>query len=138
MQAWQSWSAWDLCASHCSCGPETSPCAPSPPRCPPQVKWWLIALIAFLIGVPASWWGWYKSIYRLAQTDGATYAFFRTLILIFLNIAWCVWMVLAIDGLGDFSAGARWLPASQYGHMGCWAGMLGVGLLGGGDHCDPR
>lgn len=39
------------------------------------------------------------------QTDGSTYAYMRSVLCILINIAWCVWMVLALNGLGEFSGG---------------------------------
>jgi hypothetical protein len=39
------------------------------------------------------------------QTDGALCAYLTAAACILLNIAWCVWMVLGVNGLGDFSGG---------------------------------
>ncbi len=63
-----------------------------------QIKWWLVALLAFVIGVPASWMLWYKSLFAAARTDGATYSYMKTFLLIFVQIVWCAWMIVAIPG----------------------------------------
>jgi hypothetical protein len=71
----------------------------------PGLSWWLISLVAVCLGVPGSWLLWYKQLWSAANSNGSTYAYARELILILLNIAYCVWSVIAAKGLGDFSAG---------------------------------
>lgn len=71
----------------------------------PGLQWWFLSLITITMGLPLSWWLFYKSIFNSAQTDGATYSYIRTFMLILLHMAWCVWMILGIDNLGEFSAG---------------------------------
>lgn len=39
------------------------------------------------------------------QGDGATCAYMTSVLFIIINIAWCVWMVLGLKGLGEFSGG---------------------------------
>ncbi|KAI8466091.1 MAG: scamp family-domain-containing protein [Monoraphidium minutum] len=69
------------------------------------LTWWLFSLIALSLGLPLSWWMYYKSLFRAAQTDGATYPYIRSGLCTLINIAWCVWMVLGLSGLGEFSGG---------------------------------
>jgi hypothetical protein len=69
------------------------------------MTWWFLSVLALVLGVPLSWWMFYKSVFSSAQTDGATYSYLRTFILIMLHMAWCVWMVLALPNLGSFSGG---------------------------------
>eukprot|EP00879_Flechtneria_rotunda_P030591 GHRR01033247.1.p1 GENE.GHRR01033247.1~~GHRR01033247.1.p1 ORF type:complete len:356 (+),score=123.81 GHRR01033247.1:287-1354(+) len=69
------------------------------------LQWWFLSLLVLVIGVPLSWWLFYKSVFNSAQTDGATYSYMRTFILIIVHLAWCVWMILALPNLGQFSAG---------------------------------
>uniref|UniRef100_A0A383WI86 Secretory carrier-associated membrane protein n=1 Tax=Tetradesmus obliquus TaxID=3088 RepID=A0A383WI86_TETOB len=71
----------------------------------PGMTWWFLSVLALVLGVPLSWWLFYKSVFASAQTDGATYSYLRTFILIMLHMAWCVWMVLALPNLGSFSGG---------------------------------
>eukprot|EP00882_Tetradesmus_deserticola_P008201 GHRQ01008646.1.p1 GENE.GHRQ01008646.1~~GHRQ01008646.1.p1 ORF type:complete len:299 (+),score=151.90 GHRQ01008646.1:234-1130(+) len=71
----------------------------------PGLTWWFVSLLALVLGLPLSWWLFYKSVFSSAQTDGATYSYLRTFILVMLHMAWCVWMVLALPNLGSFSAG---------------------------------
>jgi hypothetical protein len=71
------------------------------------MTWWFLSVLALVLGVPLSWWMFYKSVFGSAQTDGATYSYLRTFILIMLHMAWCVWMVLALPNLGSFSGGEQ-------------------------------
>jgi len=71
----------------------------------PGLTWFFLSVLVLVMGVPLSWWFFYKSLYNSAQTDGATYSYMRSFILIILHGAWCVWMVMALPNLGSFSAG---------------------------------
>lgn len=71
----------------------------------PGLQWWFLSLLTITLGVPLSWWLFYKSIFNSAQTDGKTYSYIRSFMLTLLHMAWCVWMILGIDNLGEFSAG---------------------------------
>eukprot|EP00878_Enallax_costatus_P030408 GHUV01033103.1.p1 GENE.GHUV01033103.1~~GHUV01033103.1.p1 ORF type:complete len:119 (+),score=19.14 GHUV01033103.1:591-947(+) len=47
----------------------------------------------------------YKSQFGSAQTDGATYSYIRSFLLIMIHMAWCVLMLLGIPNITSFSAG---------------------------------
>jgi hypothetical protein len=74
-------------------------------RVGPGLNWWFISLLALVMGVPLSWWLFYKGVFNSAQTDGATYSYIRTFLTCMLHLAWCVWMILGVPNLGTFSAG---------------------------------
>ena len=71
----------------------------------PGLTWWLIAMLALCVGVPASWLFWYKQLWTAANSNGGTYAYARELILLLLNVAWCAWVIVAARGVGEFAAG---------------------------------
>lgn len=186
----------------------------------PGLQWWFLSLLVITLGVPLSWWLFYKSIFNAAQTDGATYSYIRSFMLTLLHMvglvggcvcvvfgfrgvwyrmrvngpvhasprrhtprhctstacarvqcagcwlvttpphphpecvlcalllaaavclsvqAWCVWMILGIDNLGEFSAGeggqgsARQVPGSVSGlHRIEQAGLTEHRLAAGG------
>jgi len=52
----------------------------------PGLQWWFLSLITITMGLPLSWWLFYKSIFNSAQTDGATYSYIRTFMLILLHM----------------------------------------------------
>jgi hypothetical protein len=91
---------------------------------------WLFAALVAVCGVPASFLGWHKSLYRVAADDRARrwIAFFLYLLL---HIVWCVWMFLGVKPkIGGFSAGLfevlGW-PSTALGilciiNMALWAG----------------
>ncbi|KAI8465734.1 MAG: hypothetical protein J3K34DRAFT_486714 [Monoraphidium minutum] len=87
-----------------------------------SLTWWLFSLIALTMGAPLSWLMYYKSLFGAAQTDGATYPYMRSGLCILINIAWCVWMVLGLNGLGEFSGGCVWMVL----------GLNGLGKFSGG------
>ncbi|GBF90710.1 hypothetical protein Rsub_03011 [Raphidocelis subcapitata] len=70
-----------------------------------SLTWWLVSFIALILGVPLSWGMYYKSLCRAANTDGALYPYLRSALTILINVAWCVWMVLGLNKLGEFSGG---------------------------------
>lgn len=88
------------------------------------LTWWLFSLIGFVLGIPLSWWLYYKSLFNAAQTDGATYPYMRSVLTILINIAWCVWMVLGINGMGEFSGG------EHRGHAWAWMAVVAVVVRG--------
>jgi len=112
-------------------------------RVGPGLNWWFISLLALVMGVPLSWWLFYKGVFNSAQTDGATYSYIRTFLTYMLHLAWCVWMILAVPHLGTFSAGEARLRGGA-GRVGCmhvhgrsytyslhllqWFGMVGPGV----------
>lgn len=71
----------------------------------PGLQWWFLSLLAMVVGIPLSWLLWYKSLWGSANTDGATYSYMKTFLLILIHIAWCAWMIVAVPGVGSFSAG---------------------------------
>ncbi|KAF8072366.1 hypothetical protein HT031_000025 [Scenedesmus sp. PABB004] len=71
----------------------------------PLLQSWFLSIIALVLGVPLSWLLFYKGVFNAAKTDGATYTYIRVMLTTLLHFAWCVWMVLALQRLGDFSAG---------------------------------
>lgn len=52
----------------------------------PGLQWWFLSLLVITLGVPLSWWLFYKSIFRAAQTDGATYSYIRAFMLTLLHM----------------------------------------------------
>jgi hypothetical protein len=100
---------------------------------------WLFAALVAVCGVPASFAGWHKSLYRAAADDRARrwVAFFLYLVL---HIVWCVWMLLGVrPKIGGFSAGLfevlDW-PSTALGilciiNMALWAaaGVLANAVL---------
>jgi secretory carrier-associated membrane protein len=69
------------------------------------LTWWLISVLALCLGVPGSWLLWYKCLWSAANSNGGTYAFARELILLLINVAWCVLCIVAPRGIADWSAG---------------------------------
>ena len=76
-------------------------------RVGPGLNWWFISMLCLVMGVPLSWWLFYKSVFNSAQTDGGTYSYMKTFLLIMIHMAWAAWMVVAAPNLGTFSAGER-------------------------------
>lgn len=74
-------------------------------RVGPGLNWWFISMLCLVMGVPLSWWLFYKSVFNSAQTDGGTYSYMKTFLLIMIHMAWAAWMVVAAPNLGTFSAG---------------------------------
>jgi hypothetical protein len=103
-------------------------------RVGPGLNWWFISMLCLVMGVPLSWWLFYKSCFNSAQTDGATYSYMKTFLLIMIHIAWAAWMVIAAPNLGTFSAGeglegwglAAWdfLTESWLGLQPCFCRMV--------------
>lgn len=71
----------------------------------PGLSWFFLAFIVLVLGVPLSWWLFYKSNFNSAQTDGGTYSYIRTFLVTMIHMAWCVLMVLGINNITSFSAG---------------------------------
>lgn len=69
------------------------------------LRWWFLATVIWFTGVPGSFFLWYRSLYYAAKTDGSTWSYMKSLLFVVVHLAWSVWMILAIPGLGDFSAG---------------------------------
>lgn len=70
-----------------------------------DIKWFFLATIASVLGLPLSFLMWYRNVYYATKTDGATFTYIKTMFYIVVHIAWCVWTLLGIPGLGDFCAG---------------------------------
>ncbi len=77
-----------------------------------EIRWWLVALLAMVLGIPGSWYLWYKSLFGSARTDGSTFSYMKTFLLIFVQIVWCGWMVAAIPGEA--------LSCLSMPHVGLW------------------
>lgn len=52
----------------------------------PGLQWWFLSLLTITMGVPLSWWLFYKQIFKSAQTDGATYSYICSFLLICLHM----------------------------------------------------
>lgn len=69
----------------------------------PGLQWWFLSLLVITLGVPLSWWLFYKSIFNSAQTDGATYSYIRSFMLTLLHmvglVGGCVCVVFGCRGV---------------------------------------
>lgn len=70
-----------------------------------DIKWFFLATIASVIGLPLSFLMWYRGLYFASKTDGASFSYIKTMLYMCIHLAWCVWTLLGIPGLGDFCAG---------------------------------
>jgi hypothetical protein len=52
----------------------------------PGLQWWFLSLLVITVGVPLSWLLFYKQIFKAAQTDGATYSYICSFLLICLHM----------------------------------------------------
>ena len=70
-----------------------------------SVSTWFFALLVGAVGLPASWQFWYQGLYKAAQTPAGLVAYGRFFIHMSFHLLFCVWMVLALPKVGDWSAG---------------------------------
>jgi len=64
-----------------------------------------VAVIATGIGLPLSFFFWYRRLYYAAQTDGNVFKYVMFLLLAFLHLLWCFWVIASVPGIGKSSAG---------------------------------
>ena len=69
------------------------------------VATWFFALLVGAVGLPGSWAFWYQALYRAAQTPAGLIAYGRFFIHMSFHILFCVWMVLSLPKVGEWSAG---------------------------------
>ena len=69
------------------------------------VATWFFALLVSAAGLPGSWTFWYQALYRAAQTPAGLVAYARFFIHMSFHILFCLWMVLSLPKVGDWSAG---------------------------------
>jgi glucose dehydrogenase len=67
----------------------------------PGLQWWFLSLLVITMGVPLSWFLFYKSLFNSAQTDGATYSYIRSFLLIIIHM---VSYVTVAQGVGELVA----------------------------------
>ena len=70
-----------------------------------SVATWFFALLVGAVGLPGSWAFWYQALYKAAQTQAGLVAYGRFFIHIIFHLLFCIWMVLALPKVGDWSAG---------------------------------
>lgn len=82
---------------------------------------WFIALLVAGVGIPASWQGWYRSLYAAAQTEAGLLAYSRFFFHFSFHLLWCLWMLLALPRVGRFTAGLfrvlEYFSATNRAHM---------------------
>jgi hypothetical protein len=52
----------------------------------PGLQWWFLSLLVLTLGAPLSWWLFYKRLFRAANTDGATYPYILSFLLILVHM----------------------------------------------------
>ncbi len=58
--------------------------------------------MASVLGLPLSFLMWYRNVYYATKTDGATFTYIKTMFYICVHMAWSVWTLLGIPGLGGW------------------------------------
>ena len=64
-----------------------------------------LSCLAALVGAWAAWKGWFRGVYRAAQTDRAFVAYTRAHLLLSAHVLWCAWAVVAPPVAGRMCAG---------------------------------
>lgn len=63
-----------------------------------SVSDFFLATLVAVVGIPFTWKGWYRGLYRASQTDGSFTAYMRVFILLSVHVVWCIWTIIAPPG----------------------------------------
>jgi len=95
---------------------------------------WFIATLVGCIGLPASFVTWYMALYKAAQTEGGLIAYGRFFVHMSIHILLCLWMVLSLPKVGQFSAGIirllDWLAARGGSRINVTCAFFAVANIG--------
>jgi hypothetical protein len=70
-----------------------------------SVATWFFALLVGAVGLPGSWTFWYQALYKAAQTPAGLVAYGKFFIHMSFHLLFCIWMVLSLPKVADWSAG---------------------------------
>lgn len=70
------------------------------------VKNFFICTIATVIGIPMSFFLWYRSLYFASQTDGSVWRYTKTFMYMIIQLAWAAIVIVSPPVIGEYNAGA--------------------------------
>ena len=66
---------------------------------------WFFATLVSSLGIPLSFFLWYRALYRAAQTQGSTLAYGKFFLHWLVHMVWTVWTLVAAPTVADYCAG---------------------------------